>query len=338
MQKTMVRQVVLMQPMEDPMLQKECYMMLGLHSEALNKPNFLSLSSQERCSSPLIIFMSLLWTCSDRSMSSCAEGPRPRGSTPAQDMIAFLSCKCTLLAHFQFSIHQYPQDLLCRAALNPFIPQSVLILGIAPPQLQDLALSLVERHDVHMGPLLKPVKVPLDLRHQNQSSVMHTGSALNTAGHQSTPTAMGRDIFHQIRLPKAPSNLTLNAQGWGIHSFSGQPVPALKPLPLVVSPQALVKPPFIILKGHNKVSLEPPLLQAEQPQFSLTFFIGEVFQPLLNFMMFTWAHSSSLSKSLWYGIPSLMCISYATQLGVTCRAAEGALSPTAYGSALVCVG
>ncbi|KAK4819180.1 hypothetical protein QYF61_025995 [Mycteria americana] len=56
----------------------------------------------------------------------------------------------------------YPQVLLRRAALNPFIPQSVLILGIALAQVQDLALGLVEPHEVHTGPLLKPVQVPQD--------------------------------------------------------------------------------------------------------------------------------------------------------------------------------
>ncbi|KAK4830120.1 hypothetical protein QYF61_008547 [Mycteria americana] len=49
-------------------------------------------------------------------------------------------------------IHNYPQVLLCSAALNPFIPQSVLILGIALTQVQDCALGLVE--------LLKAIKVP----------------------------------------------------------------------------------------------------------------------------------------------------------------------------------
>ncbi|KAK4806919.1 LOW QUALITY PROTEIN: hypothetical protein QYF61_012640 [Mycteria americana] len=77
-------------------------------------------------------------------------------------MTGFLGCKRTLPAHVQIFIHQYPQVLLCRAALNPFIPQSVLILGIALTQVQDLVLGLVELHEVHMGPLLKPVKIPLD--------------------------------------------------------------------------------------------------------------------------------------------------------------------------------
>ncbi|KAK4823584.1 hypothetical protein QYF61_003770, partial [Mycteria americana] len=50
---------------------------------------------------------------------------------------------------------------LLKAALNPFITQSVLILMIALIQVQDLALGL-ELHEVHVGQLLKPVKVPLD--------------------------------------------------------------------------------------------------------------------------------------------------------------------------------
>ena len=62
----------------------------------------------------------------------------------------------------QFFIHQYPQVLLRRAALNPLIAQPVFVLGIALIHVQDLALGLVELHEVRMGPPLKPVKVPLD--------------------------------------------------------------------------------------------------------------------------------------------------------------------------------
>ncbi|KAK4820994.1 hypothetical protein QYF61_009460 [Mycteria americana] len=83
----------------------------------------------------------------------------PELDTVLQDMVGFLGCECTLLAHVQLFIHQYPQVLLCRAALNPFIPQPVLMVGIAPTQVQDPALGLVEPHEVHTGPLLQ---VPLD--------------------------------------------------------------------------------------------------------------------------------------------------------------------------------
>ncbi|KAK4822574.1 hypothetical protein QYF61_017160 [Mycteria americana] len=72
------------------------------------------------------------------------------------------------------TVHQYPQVLLLRAALNPFIPQPVLILGVAPAQVQDLQLGLDEPHKVHMGPLLKLVQVPLNgipsLRHVNHTT------------------------------------------------------------------------------------------------------------------------------------------------------------------------
>ncbi|KAK4820330.1 hypothetical protein QYF61_023563 [Mycteria americana] len=49
-----------------------------------------------------------------------------------------------------------------KAALNHIIPQPVLIPGIAPSQVQDLALGLVEPHEVHTGSLLELIQVPLD--------------------------------------------------------------------------------------------------------------------------------------------------------------------------------
>ena len=45
---------------------------------------------------------------------------------------------------------------------SPLIAQPVSVLGIVPTHVQDLALGLVELHEVRMGPPLKPVKVPLD--------------------------------------------------------------------------------------------------------------------------------------------------------------------------------
>ncbi|KAK4818015.1 hypothetical protein QYF61_004128 [Mycteria americana] len=83
------------------------------------------------------------------SHQSRAEGqnhlPRPAGHAAfdaAQGTVGFLGCQCTLLAHVQLFIHQYPQVLLHRAALNPFIPQPVLILGVALTQVQDLNMGL----------------------------------------------------------------------------------------------------------------------------------------------------------------------------------------------------
>ncbi|KAK4828118.1 hypothetical protein QYF61_023916 [Mycteria americana] len=91
--------------------------------------------------------------------------PQPAGHASfdaAQDTVGLLGCESTLLAHIQLFIHQYPQVLLHRDALKPFISQPVLILGVALTQVQDLALGLVEPHEVHMGPLFKLVQVPLD--------------------------------------------------------------------------------------------------------------------------------------------------------------------------------
>ncbi|KAK4810749.1 hypothetical protein QYF61_007723 [Mycteria americana] len=78
--------------------------------------------------------------------------------TPELDAVL----QCTLPAHIHFFIHQYPQVLLSKAALNPLIAQPVSMFGIALTQVQDLALSLVEPHEVHMGPLLELVQVPLN--------------------------------------------------------------------------------------------------------------------------------------------------------------------------------
>jgi len=69
--------------------------------------------------------------------------PRPAGhASPyaAQDMVGFLGCKCTLPAHVELLIQQYPQVLL-RAALEPLSAQPVLVFGIAPVYLLSLSLQ-----------------------------------------------------------------------------------------------------------------------------------------------------------------------------------------------------
>ncbi|PKU48936.1 hypothetical protein llap_792 [Limosa lapponica baueri] len=76
------------------------------------------------------------------------------------------------------------------AALNPFSAQTVL--GVAPTQVQDLALGLVERLEVCMGSPFKPVHVPLDditsLQHVNCTTQLgvigkFAEGALNTTVH-----------------------------------------------------------------------------------------------------------------------------------------------------------
>jgi len=77
-------------------------------------------------------------------------------------MVGLQGFEQTLVTHVKLFIHQYPQVLLGRAVLDPLIPQPVLIPGVAPTQMQDLALGLVEPHEVHTGPLLKVVRVFLN--------------------------------------------------------------------------------------------------------------------------------------------------------------------------------
>ena len=101
------------------------------------------------------------------SHESRAEGdshlPHPAGHAAfgaAQDMVGFLGCKCTLLVHVKRFVNHHPQVLLLRAVLNPSSALPVFVLGVAPTQMQDLALGLVEHYKDHTGPTLKPVKVP----------------------------------------------------------------------------------------------------------------------------------------------------------------------------------
>ncbi|KAK4832903.1 hypothetical protein QYF61_026546 [Mycteria americana] len=155
----------------------------------LNNPNSLSQSAQERCSSPLIIFVALLWTHSNRSMSFLYWGPQTqmqyprwgltrveqRGRITSLDLLVTLllmqpriqlafwaaSAHCRVLLSF-LSTNTPKSFSSGRAALNPFSAQPVFVLGIVPTHVQDLALGPVELHEVHTCPPLKPVKVPLD--------------------------------------------------------------------------------------------------------------------------------------------------------------------------------
>ncbi|RMC06606.1 hypothetical protein DUI87_16043 [Hirundo rustica rustica] len=81
----------------------------------------------------------------------------------AQDKFGFLGSRWAWLGHVQALIHQHPQVLLLGATLHLFIPtQPVLILGDALTQVWHLVLGLVKSHEIPMGPLLKPVQIPLD--------------------------------------------------------------------------------------------------------------------------------------------------------------------------------
>lgn len=88
-------------------------------------------------------------------------GSTGHSSFEVQDTADFVGSEHALMSHIQLLMHQDPQVLLSRAAFNPLISQSLLILNIALAQAQNLVLGLVELHEVYMGLLLKSVKVPL---------------------------------------------------------------------------------------------------------------------------------------------------------------------------------
>jgi len=67
-----------------------------------------------------------------------------------------------LLGHVGILVNQHPQVLLLRATLSTLSAQLLFVLGIALTQMLDLALGLVEPHQVCTGSPLKPIKVPLD--------------------------------------------------------------------------------------------------------------------------------------------------------------------------------
>ena len=74
-----------------------------------------------------------------RSHLSRLEGqnllPRPAGHAAfdaAQETAIHLHCERTLSAHVQLVVHQFPEVLLHRAALNPFIPWVCTDTGECP--------------------------------------------------------------------------------------------------------------------------------------------------------------------------------------------------------------
>jgi len=99
------------------------------------------------------------------SHQSRAEGqnhlPRPAGHTAfdaAQDTVGFLGCEHAFAAHIQ------PMSTSKSFLAGPLsIPSSPSLYWISSTHVQDLTLDLVEPHEVHVGPLLKLVWMPLDV-------------------------------------------------------------------------------------------------------------------------------------------------------------------------------
>lgn len=126
--------------------------MRSLHSLLffrLNCPNFLSLSSLGRCSSPLSNFVPSSGFAATApcplsvgdprtgcsSLGGVSQAQSRGGESPAsaccpdpfvaQDSFGFLGCRLSLLAQGEFFINHHPQALLNRAALNNFTAHPV---------------------------------------------------------------------------------------------------------------------------------------------------------------------------------------------------------------------
>ncbi|KAK4831982.1 hypothetical protein QYF61_020365 [Mycteria americana] len=90
--------------------------------------------------------------------------PSPAGhaiSDTSQDAVGLLGHLGTLLAHIQAAVNQHPQVLFHQAAFQPLFPKPAALHGVAVAQVQDLALGLVKRDTVDLGPSIQPVQVPL---------------------------------------------------------------------------------------------------------------------------------------------------------------------------------
>ncbi|KAK4810857.1 hypothetical protein QYF61_008829 [Mycteria americana] len=139
------------------------------------------------------------------------------------------------------------------------------------------------------------MQLPLDLRADMlQLLLSREAAASHSQRHPSSCCQRGDQVAQK-------SNLTLNVSRDGASTTSlgnlfqclttltvkdfflkaslNLPSLSLKPLFLVLSQQALLK----ILEGCYKVSPQPSLLQAEQPQLSQPVLVGEVLQPSDHF-------------------------------------------------------
>ena len=82
---------------------------------------------------------------------------------------------CWLIS--KLSVHRNNKAPVLMAALIEFISQSLLMSGIAPTQVQHLALGLIELHVVCTGSTLKPAYITLHgipaLQHVNHIAQLH---------------------------------------------------------------------------------------------------------------------------------------------------------------------
>ena len=115
------------------------------------------------------------------------------------------------------------------------------------------------------------------------------GLALKISSDRASSISLG-NLFHCLT--------TLTVKDFFLVSNLNLPSLSLKPLPLFLSQQPLLKSlsssflklPFYILKGLYQVTSELSLLQAQQPRLSQPVLIGEVFHSFDHFVVLLWTH------------------------------------------------
>ncbi|KAK4818986.1 hypothetical protein QYF61_022653 [Mycteria americana] len=245
--------------------------------------------------------------------------PTPAGHTisdTSQDAIGFLGHLGTLLAHIQAAVNQHPQVLLCQAAFQPLFPKPVALHGVAVAQVQDLALGLVKPHTIDLGPSIQPVQVPLQslpiLKQINTPTQPGVICKLTEGALDPFVQIIDKDIKQNWPQHRALGNTACDRPptgGWRLNHFLGQPVPMLgNPLGEEKFPNIQSKPPlaqleaisscpitcylgeetdphlsttsFQVVVESDKVSPQPPFLQAKQPQFPQPLLIRLLLQTL----------------------------------------------------------
>ncbi|KAK4817730.1 hypothetical protein QYF61_026530 [Mycteria americana] len=192
-----------------------------------------------------------------------------------QDVAGLLGCERTLSAHVQLFVHQYPRALFPRAALDHIIPQPVLKPRTAPTQVWDPALGLVEPHEVHTGPLLQLVQVPLD--------------DIPSFWRVSCTTQLGVIC----KLAEGALNLTVNVIDENIeqHWFQYRPLRDTTPVdcyPLDVTIQPIPYP------------LNSPPIKSVSPQFREKDVVGDRCSTKQN-VVWLWKVLGNVSHKVWGG-------------------------------------
>ena len=67
----------------------------------------------------------------------------------------------TLLNSIEPVVNQHLQIPFCRAALQPLLSRFVLVPGVTPTQMQNLAFGLVKFHAINHCPVLQSIQNPL---------------------------------------------------------------------------------------------------------------------------------------------------------------------------------